>query len=368
MCGGVAAPAPADDHVLLDVVAAADAAVAEDARLVIDGDAQRRVVAPARRQPAREPRLRHAGRLRHRLQLAVAAVLLPRARRRMVRHQHLDQRGARLRRRRRRRSSTFMPGSHSRMQDGGIDARADVDDADAADADRRLVLLVAERRDRDPVQPRGVEDRRPLRDRDVAAVDRERDRARSCAALQSGSRRRPGRCPSACASTSSGKCFMTDAIGTWTTWPRPQMEVIRSAWDSSSIERPGRAAPRRPFVHSVSMSASFGEPVRHGTHLPHDSLRKKRTELSAMSSMQARSSQTTIAPEPTVAPACGHRVPVERQVEHRRRQIAAGRPRRRERLDACGPAATPPAQPFDQLAVRRPHRHFEHARVHARRR
>ena len=44
-------------------------------------------------------------------------------------------------------------------------------------------------------------------------------------------------------------------------------------------------------------------PARQGTHLPHDSLRKKRTELSAMSSMQARSSQTTMAPEPTVAPA-----------------------------------------------------------------
>ena len=51
------------------------------------------------------------------------------------------------------------------------------------------------------------------------------------------------------------------------------------------------------------ISAILVEPVRHGTHLPHDSLRKKRTEFSAMSSMQARSSQTTIAPEPTVEPA-----------------------------------------------------------------
>src|SRR3954466_14669870 len=62
-------------------------------------------------------------------------------------------------------------------------------------------------------------------------------------------------------------------------------------------------APRRPIVHSAIISASFIEPVRHGTHLPHDSLRKNRTELSAMSSMHARSSHTTIAPEPTVAPA-----------------------------------------------------------------
>src|SRR5262249_51747047 len=38
---GVAAPAASDDHVLLDLVAAADTAVAQDARLVVDRDAER---------------------------------------------------------------------------------------------------------------------------------------------------------------------------------------------------------------------------------------------------------------------------------------------------------------------------------------
>ena len=138
----------------------------------------------------------------------------------------------------------------------------------------------------------------------------------------------------ACASTSSGKCFSTDAIGTGTTWPRPQIDVSFSAWRQLVDRAPGRrrrAAPLRP--RRSSMSASFCEPMRHGTHLPHDSLRKKRTALSAMSSMQARSSQTTIAPEPTRRAGRRHRVPVERQIEHRRRQVAAGRARRRERLE-----------------------------------
>ena len=208
----VAAAAAADDHVLLDVIAAAHAAVAEDARLVVDGDAQRRVVTAARRQAARIPRLVHARRPGHRLQLAVAGVLLPRARRRMVGHQHLDERAPRPHDAgggRRDLHARFALADARR----GVDARAHVHHADTAHANRRLVLLVAQRRDRDPVQPRRVEDRRALRDRDVAAVDREGDRlAHATAPIR---KHTPAwQTPLACASTSSGKCFMTDAIGT----------------------------------------------------------------------------------------------------------------------------------------------------------
>ena len=58
-----------------------------------------------------------------------------------------------------------------------------------------------------------------------------------------------GQLPLACASTSSGKCFMTEAIGTGTTWPRPQIDVIFSAWESSSYEREvvRAATPLRPL-------------------------------------------------------------------------------------------------------------------------
>src|SRR5687768_17712185 len=61
--------------------------------------------------------------------------------------------------------------------------------------------------------------------------------------------------------------------------------------------------PCSPRDHAASSSVSFADPTRHGTHLPHDSLRKNLTAFSAMSSMHARSSQTTTAPEPTVEPA-----------------------------------------------------------------
>ena len=42
--------------------------------------------------------------------------------------------------------------------------------------------------------------------------------------------------------------------------------------------------------------------MRHGTHLPHDSLRKNFTAFKAMSSMQRPSAHTTIAPDPSIDP------------------------------------------------------------------
>ena len=75
-----------------------------------------------------------------------------------------------------------------------------------------------------------------------------------------------------------------------------------SAWERSSII--GRCSARpSPRAIWPSTSTSLAEPTRQGTHLPHDSLRKKRTALSAMSSMHARSSSTSSAPEPSIEPA-----------------------------------------------------------------
>src|ERR1039457_889109 len=80
------------------------------------------------------------------------------------------------------------------------------------------------------------------------------------------------------------------------------MEVMRMAWNSSSHNclSPGLDSPAD---HADRIVTNFCEPTRHGTHLPQDSLRKKRTELRAMSSMQRLSAQTTMAPEPTMEPA-----------------------------------------------------------------
>src|SRR5271154_3146402 len=51
------------------------------------------------------------------------------------------------------------------------------------------------------------------------------------------------------------------------------------------------------------MATSFCDPTRHGTHFPHDSLRKNCVEFSAISSMQRSSAHTTRAPEPNIDPA-----------------------------------------------------------------
>src|ERR1017187_10635719 len=99
-----------------------------------------------------------------------------------------------------------------------------------------------------------------------------------------------------------GKYCITEVIGAGTTCPKPHMEVMRMAWNSSSHNclSPGLDSPADQADRILT---SFCDPARQGTHLPHDSLRKKRTEFKAMSSMQRLSAQTTIAPEPTIEPA-----------------------------------------------------------------
>ncbi len=47
----------------------------------------------------------------------------------------------------------------------------------------------------------------------------------------------------------------------------------------------------------------MAEPTRHGTHLPQDSLRKKRSTFVAAASRSVPSAMTTSAPEPSIDPA-----------------------------------------------------------------
>ncbi len=88
--------AAAAEHVVVaDLVAAANAAVAQDAGFVIDGDDERRIVLAARRQAAREARLGDAFQARQGFKFAVARLALAGAGAGMVRHQQFDQRAAR---------------------------------------------------------------------------------------------------------------------------------------------------------------------------------------------------------------------------------------------------------------------------------
>ena len=63
----------------------------------------------------------------------------------------------------------------------------------------------------------------------------------------------------------------------------------------------GAAAGRR--ARSVRIRCALCEPTRHGTHLPHDSLRKKRSTFVAAASRSVPSASTTTAPEPSIDPA-----------------------------------------------------------------
>src|SRR5437667_6986240 len=80
------------------------------------------------------------------------------------------------------------------------------------------------------------------------------------------------------------------------------MEASFMASDSSSSRVKSAAVPL-PWVQPVRMSVIFCEPLRQCTHFPQDSLRKKRTAFSAMSSMQRPSAHTTMAADPIIEPA-----------------------------------------------------------------
>jgi hypothetical protein len=173
--GLVALARAADDVVALDVVAGADAAVAEDAGVVVDRDDRVRVVLAAAaglRQPLSVTDLVAA---RQDEQLVVGGRRLLRVDVRLVGHQQLGQDGALL---------LDLAGRGLDLHPllawtdagGGEHAPADVDRAHAADPDRVVALVVAEHRDVDPGLLRGGVDRGPVRDRDLDAVDRAGDR------------------------------------------------------------------------------------------------------------------------------------------------------------------------------------------------
>src|SRR5271156_5202055 len=306
------------DKILANIAAAADAAVAQNARIEIHRDAHRGIVRAATRGARRITRCGNLLLLGQRFQLAIARLPFARARAGMIGHQQLNQRVPR--------ALHSLGGSvhhHARLYGANarcrVHARAHVHHAHAANADGLFVLLMAQRGDADVVHARGVEYSGSGGDRDFPSVNREFYKragahartcfaaAKLCAALSlvptPHGQTRAGqlRCKT-CDSTSPRKCFSTEAIGAGTTCPNPQIEVSRNAPESSSINATSAAEPF-PSVQPVNISTNFCEPTRQGTHLPQDSLRKNCVEFSAMSSMQRSSAHTTRAPEPSIEPA-----------------------------------------------------------------
>ena len=174
--GGVALAAAADDVVALDVVAGADAAVAQDAGVVIDRDDGVGKVRPAARGRGQAARAGQPEPVGEGKQFVVAGggllgVALPL---RLVGQQQLGQRravaldvrggGLDL--------HAVFAGAHA---GGGVGPCPDVHHAHPADADRVVALVVAQHRDVDPrVLGRGP-DGRALRDGDLDPVDRQAD-------------------------------------------------------------------------------------------------------------------------------------------------------------------------------------------------
>ncbi len=166
-----------EDKIVFDFVAAANAAIAQDAGVVIDGDGQGRIIQAARDGTFGEAGLRDAGVFRERFQFAIAGLLLARAGRRMIGHQQFEQRFARAENFWRLRFDFHarLDGAHA---GSGEDARAGVDDTQAADSDGSFVLQMAQRGNSNAVDARGVKHACSRRDRNGLAVNRDADERR----------------------------------------------------------------------------------------------------------------------------------------------------------------------------------------------
>jgi len=120
-------------------------------------------------------------------------------------------------------------------------------------------------------------------------------------------------------STTPGKCFITEAIGTGTTCPKPQIGCCRIAVESSfitcmsSLELRLRSSlsTSRPFFANPPGTVRIYRRIHCG---------KSAWRLSAMSNMQRSSAQTTMAPEPDHGSRSRYCVPVQRRLSHGSRQ------------------------------------------------
>ena len=174
--GRVALAGAADHVVALDVVAGADAAVAQDAGVVVDRDdrvAQIDAAAAAEWDPVLALDPVAAGE-HEQLVVGRGRLLGVLGRRRLVHHQELGERGAPGLdlRGRRLHLHAVLAGTNA---GGRVDAGAHVHHAHPADADGVVAVVVAEHRNVDPGALRGVVDRGALRHRELLTVDAQRD-------------------------------------------------------------------------------------------------------------------------------------------------------------------------------------------------
>jgi len=172
--GGIAFAHAAEHEIVLDFVAAADATVAEDASVVIDGDGERRIVRAARSEAPGKTRSAQVGLPGEGFEFAIAGMLLTGAGRRVIGDQQFEKsfaRGENLVRV----GTDLHAGLDGANAGSAEDARAGIDNAEAANADGSLALQVAESGNRNAVETRGVEDGGAGGNLDGLAVDGEFD-------------------------------------------------------------------------------------------------------------------------------------------------------------------------------------------------
>jgi len=172
--GGIAFAHAAEDEIVFDFVAAADAAVAEDAGVVIDSDGEGGIVGATRSGAARKTQTSDIGLLRKSLEFAIAGMPLAGAGRRVIGHEEFEKSFAR--------GENFVgagadhhAGLDGTDAGGAENACAGIDDTEAANADGSLALEMAESGNRDAVKARGVEDGGASGNLDGLAVDGEFD-------------------------------------------------------------------------------------------------------------------------------------------------------------------------------------------------
>ena len=170
--GGIPFAHAAKDEIVFDFVAAADAAIAKDAGVTIDGNGQRRFVGATRGVATEEPWSGDAGLSGEGFEFAIGGALLAGAGGGMVGHQEFEKSFARG-------EDFFGAGAdlHARFDwthaGSAEHTRARVHDAKTADADGGLALKMAESRDGDAVDAGGVEHSSAGGNLDGFAVDGE---------------------------------------------------------------------------------------------------------------------------------------------------------------------------------------------------
>src|SRR6185437_2293813 len=291
----------------------AHAARAQNAAIVVGGEAFVRGVHRKRRIAIGQPHVREPLVLRQRLQLAVAVGYAHGADVVALGEQQFEDHPAVLL------QALGIGGHLHALVNGGhagrkqLVAALHLHNAEAASAHVRQPFNMTERRNVDPVFAGHIEDRLPARGAYFLAVDHKSfyfrgiahaitSTAGSTAPASMVQTPAGQRLCTMCSMYSSRKYLSVLSTGLGAVWPSPHRLVLFTVSQScSSMSRSSSVAV--PLQIRVSRVCICAVPARHGMHLPHDSVIQNSTKKRATLTMQEVSSMTIMPPEPMIDPA-----------------------------------------------------------------